>query len=871
VDTWGPLRHWLEPLWQFSGYEGERATGFWRPLTLQVLAWARAISDGAAWGPHLVSLVLHWLASLAVVGLARRLGLRSGLAWAAGFLFALHPIQVQAVAWASSINDPLLGLCTFGALIGFHDWVQRGQRAGLVWAMLGMGLGLLCKEQAAGILPLAGLLAWWRWRLPFAQAVKRTLPLFLVLLVYYGLRVSIFDSWDAGLRGAVVDFALRTGRAVQFRFELLGGFAGMLLWPADLPFFRGVRPELPPGTVDVTISMVLAGVWLGAIGFSVLRGKRSLGWLLALPVVWLAPQVVFYESAGAFPQSDRYLYVPLFAFAVLAVQLLGRLQRTTWIAAATVLLAGVYTARSQAELASYSDNETFFRNAIHESPNVPVSYWSLGRELLGEYKRDGKIEKLQEAIVQYLTCLTLGRDYGDRAPKLHEGDPLYERMQELEDLIHNSGLRPPLGPYVTVSTEDLFQANMGQGWCFIAAGELPQNHDTSSAIEVFEQLTTTFPGRYEAWIGLGMAYYSAQDFEKARVATGKALECNPASPEAWYNLGEILRQKGDFAGAANAFREAGRFRPYDIKDRLAQVESWIDAGQPQVAEHELNALEEAHRTDPRVQYLQGMLAANRGQWESALNAFDRLLAQEPENKDAHLQRGKVLVQIGRTNEAVAALGRVCELDSTNFEAHRLLGEILLANPNTQNQAREYLERAYGLGRPGPARLRVQSELAQWIEQDENALFDRMQMDEARGDFEAARRWIELIRRLPDAWKGDPERKARLATMYLTEGNCLRELGESERAIAAYRAGNAEWDGSFWCHYNLGSLLYDLNRFEEALPEFERALEQIEQVPTKENLRGAVRQTLQSQIERSRKLGPEFIGPPVESPGLPTKD
>ncbi|MFT5058574.1 MAG: tetratricopeptide (TPR) repeat protein, partial [Planctomycetota bacterium] len=866
-DLWAPLRLWDAPLWQFPDSVDARPTGFWRPLTLQVLAIARALSGGEAWGPHLASLVIHWLAALAAVKLALRLGIAGGAAAAVGLLFALHPVQVQSVAWASSINDPLLGLFSLVALGAHMRWLQEKRRASMITALVAFALALLSKEQAVAILPLAGVLGWWVLganKKSLRSSAKAMLPLALVLAVYLGLRMYVFAAFSAGLGGAIVSFDLSLGRSMAFRGELLGTFAQMLALPLDLPFFRGVQPELADGDTRVTLAILVALAWAALTVLCACRKRWLLVFLLALPALWLAPQVIRYESAGAFPQSDRYLYVPVFAFAALLALLLSRLKQPLLMAIPVIVIASLYGIKSHKQLAPYSDNISFFRTAVQESPTVPVGYWSLGRELLGEYKREKDVDDLQEALMLYWQCLVLGHDYGERSPKLGPEASVADRLAELEPLLTGGSSKIKPDRTVMVSVEDRFQGNMGQGWVLTFIGELPPQYDHNTGIEVFSQVTAAFPTRHEAWIGLSMALLAASRLIEAEQAISQSIKVNRANPEAWFALGEIKRQQGDFRGARTAYAEARRFRLHGIKDHLEVVRCLLDSGELDVAEAELKPLIESHAARPEVLYLQGMLAALRGQWPNSLNFFDHILVDEPLNTDAHLQRGKVLAQLGRTTEAIAALGQVCELDSLNFDAHSLLGNMLLQDPQTEAQARQYLQRSYELGVPGIPRSRVQSQLLQWFQGQEDTLMAYMHMDEARGDYEACLAWIEALMAIPEPWKGYPDSIARMATVHLTGGNSLRALGENIRAVGALEESLRLHEGQFWAQFNLGELLVEMGQPNKALPHLERALETIEQVPTKEGLRRAVRTTVIRVRDLAKKSGLDLMGPPVES-------
>ena len=150
LTFWGPLQNWADPLWSFAPGVEPRPTGFWRPFTLQVLAAARWMSDGEAWGPHLASFLIHVLACFAALRWMLRLGWSFWLAWGVTFLFALHPVQVQSVAWAASINDPLIGLFALICWRAWLDWVDLRRISALLVAMGALALGLLSKEQGSG-------------------------------------------------------------------------------------------------------------------------------------------------------------------------------------------------------------------------------------------------------------------------------------------------------------------------------------------------------------------------------------------------------------------------------------------------------------------------------------------------------------------------------------------------------------------------------------------------------------------------------------------------------------------------------------------------------------------------------------------------
>ncbi|MEZ5975647.1 MAG: tetratricopeptide repeat protein [Planctomycetota bacterium] len=805
AGPWTPLRHWWQPLWEHSGTKDLGMTGYWRPLTLLVLAWSKALSAGAAWGPHLVSVLVHFLASLGAASLACRLGLARWPAFAAALLFAVHPVQVQSVAWASSINDPLIGMFGLWGLSWFVAAVRgQGTRYAILSAVALLG-GVLSKEQAIGMLPLAALLAWLEGRGRGRAAWLALAPLAVVALAWYGMRVAVYDSWSGGFRGAIADFALSGARPMTFRIELFGGFWKLLLWPVHLVFFRTVRPDLPSGDPEFLAAAVLSLLWLAAMAMSLpppapsrvpagfarclarpadpeLRSRRRLPPLRPVPVRARLRRGVRRGRAA------RPLACPH--------RLASRRRRAGRLECVEESQRTSRVPRRHPVLRERDPRQPGRRRRLVESgPRKPGSVPHLPAQALSR-RSDGAVLELPDA----------GPRLRQPHPNLDLDRPVAERIAELEKLVHGSTPMPPLGDRIMISGEDILQANLGQGWGFIAAATLPPDYDAQPAVDAFRQITQVRPERVEAWIGLAMALDAANDLAEARKAAAKAIEVDRLSPDAWSTLGKLQRREKLYQEAASSFAEAARLRVGSLRDHLEQIRCLLDGGQIPAAEGQLNELARQHPDDPEVTFLRGMVAANRGQWPIALEHFDRLLHAEPMNAPAHLQRGKVLTQMGRTTDAVQALARVCELDPSNFEAHALLGEIFLLDPGTRGQAQEYLERAYGLGGPGQDRRKVQLRLAEWYLDDADALFAHMLMDERRHEFEACLRWIEVLQRKP-RWSGVPDRKGRMAAVQLSAGNCLVALGAPERAENAWREAIELDPTQFWAYNHLGEMLY----------------------------------------------------------------
>lgn len=871
------LSAWHDPLWSFANPAATTQTGYWRPLTVVALALGQWISQGEALGIHILSILLHLACTFAVARVAQRILRHELWAWCVALLFSLHPAHVQSVAWASAINDPLYGLLSMLSLGAFLAWRERDRSGIPALAALWFMLALLAKEQALVVFPIALALD---SLLPTAESAPKgpnrllrpALTLGAPLALWLVLRMTVFGGVKAGFQGAIVEFGLDASRMLLLSFEILGGLLGLILAPRELPFFRGVQPNLGWTDAAALLSLVWIAVVLGAGLLAWRVQARAVLAGLGLLLIPLVPHAVLPESTGAYPVADRFAYLAIFGAGLAAIGCLRRLPRGLGVIP-VALIATYFGFRSVERVGQYSDEETFFRTAVDESPDVPAVYWSLGRLQLDRYKRDQRKENLDEALYRYLQCLMLGHDYGTAGPKLPPSAPLTDRLQELGKIIHGWRKKPVPDLSVMVSVDDRLQANLGQAWCLLFAGQLPPEYDLDTPLQIFQQVAAGFPNDTRAVTGLGTAHLVRGELDEAKRELSRAVDLNPANAEAWFNLGETLSRLRDFNGARGAYQQSLRMRPGSIRDRVSIVEAALDGGQLQVAKQSITELRNITGNGPEVHYLEGMLAAKQGRWVEGLVKFDAVVAAEPKNGLAQLQRAKVLVQLNRIAEAVEAFGIACERLTSNFEAHYNLAALLSNDPNTYEQATPYLQRAYQLGQPGKQRMVLQAEIASRLGENANNIWPLLNFDRRRRDHAATLGWVERLLALEKPWDGFPDRDKRIAEVHLAGATALDELGETERSVAGFRRA-LEWNpDSFWAWHHLASSYQRLNQPTPCLEAATQALDRSDQVAA--DLRETVKTHLAGLKRWSETQINEFVGPvlPMEErkdiPGAPS--
>ena len=208
------------------------ATQQYYPL-LHSAFWTEHILWGdATLGYHLLNIALHALAALLVAWILRRLAVPG--AYLAAAIFALHPVQVESVAWITELKNTLSGVFYLGAALLYLRFDETRQRRLYLGALGLFVLGLLSKTVTA-TLPAALLVVFWwrRGRLSWRRDVLPLTPFFVL-----GAAAGVFTAWVErkliGAEGAAFELSLIQrfllgGRAVWF-------YLGKLLWPAKLLF-----------------------------------------------------------------------------------------------------------------------------------------------------------------------------------------------------------------------------------------------------------------------------------------------------------------------------------------------------------------------------------------------------------------------------------------------------------------------------------------------------------------------------------------------------------------------------------------------------------------------------------------------------------
>src|SRR5438874_6576497 len=259
-------------------------------------------------GYHVVNILLHLANALLLWRLLERLRIPGACLAAA--IFALHPVQVESVAWITERKNVLMGffyLLTLLAWVKFVDERIKRPRFCYLLALLCYALALFSKTTAC-TLPAALLLILWLQKKPInATRLSQVVP-FLIMGIGMGLLAVWWERYHQGTRGMLfalgpIERLLIASRAVWF-------YLSKLIWPSNLTFIYPKWNISPAHPLDY--AWLLAGIGLCAVIHFVRRYVgRSVEVAAAFFVATLSPVLGFimlYTFRYTFV-ADHYQYL----------------------------------------------------------------------------------------------------------------------------------------------------------------------------------------------------------------------------------------------------------------------------------------------------------------------------------------------------------------------------------------------------------------------------------------------------------------------------------------------------------------------------------------------------------------------------------
>ncbi|MFO1490336.1 MAG: tetratricopeptide repeat protein [Kiritimatiellia bacterium] len=532
--------------------------GGYHPVSISTF-WLekRLLGEFDPWWTHLINLLLHCGVVALVWRVMRQLGLGPWPAALGAALFAIHPMRVESVAWATERKDMLLGLFFFSAFsvyIGFLHATAPARRRRLYWTTFALCVaGCFSKVQMVAILPTLLLADFWFARRLLARGtLLRMLPFLLLTLGYGLLNLHTLRSV-----GTLADESLTQYGPVQRL--LVGAFTWCVyLFKAALP--HPLSPLYPyPASPGVGFALAGLGFALsvGVFAWAVRMGWRTVvfGCLFFAFNVVLMLQVV---SAGQGFLADRYTYIGYFGLFFMAAAGFQSWARARPGGNAATVVAGVWIALlaggSFHQTGVWRNGATLWTHAIGVvGANSPAVYHYRGRCLLNEGRLDAALADLDVAIrmdpVRHGPRATRGLTYFRKAlaepSAAKSGEYARKAIQDFTQGLAGPAV-PPEARSELLSNRGAARAKIGE----IDAGLA----DLGEAIRLNPENT-------DAYLNRSLAYSSAGRLREAVGDHDLYLKRKPLDADIWYERGAFRLLLNDPAGAIADLTRAIELRP----------------------------------------------------------------------------------------------------------------------------------------------------------------------------------------------------------------------------------------------------------------------------------------------------------------------
>ena len=524
-------------LWALTSFDAAN----WFPVTwLTHMADYQFFGMDAGWH-HLTNVWLHALNALLLYAVFRRM---TGARWPSAFvafLFALHPLHVESVAWIAERKDVLNAFFWFLTLWFYARYVERPGVGRYLAVLLAFCLGLMTKPMIVTLPFVLLLLDVW----PLRRTLRRSLLLEKLPLLALAAGASIVTFLAQRSAGAVAplagtSFALRLENALVSYLVYIRD----MLWPAGLAVLYPLPQTLPIFGVIAAV-LALAGISLLVARQFRARPYLAVGWCWYLGT--LAP-VIGLVQVGSQSHADRYTYVPMIGLSIMLAWGVADLAehwpcaRKAVIAAAIAAIAAC-AAVTWFQIQYWASTETLERHALQVTSGNFIMHNNLSDYYLEQKRDEDAREEAAEALrinpeylEAHLHLATALNRMGNRA----DAEIEYRRALELR----------PEG-------ELLFEAHSGLGEA------LATQHRTAEALPELQIAARLAPANAVARFNLGIALAALGRNQEAASEFAAAVRLEPSDAEAHQRLAMVLTAEGKRNEAADEFATVAQLEPSD--------------------------------------------------------------------------------------------------------------------------------------------------------------------------------------------------------------------------------------------------------------------------------------------------------------------
>jgi protein O-mannosyl-transferase len=556
------LSYWQLPTHDFLNFDDNvhitQSINVHKGITWKNIAWAFSFTDIAYWHPltwlshmltfqlfglnsgmhHLANLFLHVANTLLLFFVLHRM---TRSLWSSAFvaaMFALHPLNVESVAWASERKNVLSTFFWMLTMLAYVCYAERPTLLRYLLTFLVFALGLMAKPMLVTLPFVLLLLDYWPLyrlnlspskrinqehhksknagfqRSTFLRLVLEKIPLLVLSIITIYLSSMSVQGGRYIISTALVPMKLRVANALVSYVS----YIKKMIWPHNLTIYYPYPHALPMWQVAG------AGLLLFCISCLVLKALKSkpylvVGWLWYIGT--LVP-VIGLVQAGLWPATaDRFAYVPLIGlFIVIAwcapdFVTRWRSRKIVLVTLATTLIS-ILTVTTWLQLKYWQNGVTLFTHSLKATPNNSL----INKELGNALEDQGNFDK---AMYYYAKAIQITPNFAEPHNNLGR---IFALKKDYKDAIYHYNEALRIKPTFTEAHNNLATALLYQG-------------NEKEAIYHYYEALRSNPNYAGAYYNLAKIYANQGKTEKTIILYRKALDCNPEMIQALYNLSWI--------------------------------------------------------------------------------------------------------------------------------------------------------------------------------------------------------------------------------------------------------------------------------------------------------------------------------------------
>jgi tetratricopeptide (TPR) repeat protein len=488
-------------------------------------------------GYHFVNILIHITNALLVWLILTRL--RIGGAWLAAAIFALHPVNVETVAWITELKNTMMGLFSLLSVLAWWRFINRDETKGkdrliYVLSLFFFALALFSKTTACTV-PVAMLLILWFRKIRVRGRNLRLIIPYVLLAVAAGI-VTILWEQVRGIGGEALELnylerVLVAARALCF-------YIGKLVLPVDLMFNYPLWDIDWTRAVDYSWALV---VFLVAAALWFFRSKIGRGPFTAAAyfAVTLAPVLGFVSIYTHYYSyvADHYVYtacigpIALFAAIVSAIHNkmhpAGRSVLSVCLAAVLIIF-GVLAWR---QTHIYKDLETLWQDTLKKNPDSLLAEVNMGVLLQQRGDTEGALKRFYRALEILPNDEEAYYDIGN----------IYKSQGKLDEAVDCYRKALEILPEFIAARNNL-------------ANTLKMQGKIDEAVEQYKKILRLNSRDVQARYNLANTYLSQGRFDEAIACYKQAIELAPQFTAARINLAIALESSGRVDEAITEYR-----------------------------------------------------------------------------------------------------------------------------------------------------------------------------------------------------------------------------------------------------------------------------------------------------------------------------